>query len=113
MHTEIHVISFHDYQKKRRLIFRKTCNACPTQYDIYDTWKSKKPKYYGRLRWGYFYVADKPLGKPIYQAQFKDDLQGYFYSVNTEIKHLKEVCKKIWKIKKNGTKSKELRKKEK
>ena len=96
IHEEIQLISFHDYVKRRVLIFKKTCAACPTQYDIYDSWENDKPKYYGRLRWGYFYVAKKPLGKPIYQFQFEDDMQGAFYNTSLELEQLKKACKKIW-----------------
>lgn len=98
---EIYLITFHDYVKRRLLVFKKTCSACPCQYDIYDRWPKKdsdKPKYYGRLRWGYFYVAKKPLGKPIYEFKFEDD-KGAFYTIPLEIEHLKKACEKIWKKK--------------
>lgn len=93
---EIYLISFHDYTKKKMLLFKKISTACPTQYDIYDSWECEKPKYYGRLRHGYFYVAKEPLGEPIYEFRFKKELGSFMDSIQ-EIKHLKEACKKIWK----------------
>ena len=71
---EIQLISFHDYENMKILIFKKTCSASPCQYDIFDNWETTKPKYHGRLRWGYFYVAKEPLGEPIYDFDFKDKI---------------------------------------
>jgi hypothetical protein len=93
---EIYLISFNNYKKKKILIFRKTCSASPCQYDIYDSWKLEKPVYYGRLRWGFFYVAKAPLCKPIYEFDFKDRWKGFFEDSTEEIEHLKKVCEKIW-----------------
>lgn len=105
IHEEIQLISFHDYKEKRVLIFKKTCGACPCQYDIYDSWENcDKPKYYGRLRWGYFYVAKEPCEEPIYEFNFKDDMQGAFYDSVLEIEHLKKACQKIWEQKSNKIK---------
>ena len=98
--AEIQLISFHDYIKRKLLIFKKTCGASPCQYDIYDNWKLKENKYYGRLRWGYFYIAKEPLGKPIYEFSFKDKYKGSFSSPDEEIEYLTKACEKIWKNKK-------------
>lgn len=100
--VEINLVSFHDYQKKKVLIFKKTCNATPTQYEIYDSWNSlelKEEKYFGRLRWGYFSVSKEPLGKPIYEFSFGDKYKGCFKDETEELSHLKKVCEKIWKHK--------------
>ena len=99
IYANIELISFNSYKKKklRVLIFRKTCTACPTQYDIYDSWKMKVPKYYGRLRCGYFYVVKKPLDKPIYDFNFNEDsMKGCFNNEFEEIDYLKKACRKIW-----------------
>ena len=93
---EIQLISFHNYINKRSLIFKKTCSASPCQYDIFDNWNMKKIKYYGRLRWGYFYVAKEPCGKPIYEFDFKRPMDGFFKNTEEEIYHLKKACMKIW-----------------
>ena len=96
INVEIGLVSFHDYQNNKLLVFKKTCGACPCQYDIYDNWKFGKPNYYGRLRYGYFYVAKKPCGEPIYEFDFKDGLKGCFEDTEEEIKYLKNACKEIW-----------------
>ena len=99
---EIQLISFHDYINRRMLVFRKTCGMCPCQYDIFEDWNEKEPNYYGRLRWGFFYVATEPLGTPIYQHDFKEQYKGSFKDITEEIYYLKKACEKIWKGGKNG-----------
>ena len=93
---EIELITFREYENNKFLLFKKTCHGCPCQYDIYENFDSKEPKYYGRLRWGYFYVAREPDGKPLYEHRFEDGWKGAFDSSSEEIKYLKEACKAIW-----------------
>ena len=68
----------------------KTCSMCPCQYDIFLRGK----KYYGRLRWGWFYVAKSPHDKPIYEYRFKEE-KGSFSSPQEEVEFLCKAMRKI------------------
>lgn len=75
------------------LLFHKTCDACPEQYDVY---KRTKQVGYVRLRWGNLTV-DFPgaLGKLIYHKKFSEEYKGCFNDDNERITYLKKVAKCI------------------
>jgi len=75
------------------LLFHKTCDMCPEQYDVY---KGTKQVGYVRLRWGNLTV-DFPnaLDKLIYSKDFGNGYKGCFNDDNERILYLKKVAKCI------------------
>ena len=75
------------------LLFHKTCDMCPEQYDVY---KGAKQVGYVRLRWGNLTV-DFPdaLDKLIYHKKFKEEYKGCFNDDNERMTYLKKIAKCI------------------
>ena len=78
------------------LFFKKTCSACPEQYDVLDLDADKQIVGYVRLRWGIL-RCDVPDvgGETIYRYEFDDGLQGMFWDEESRKFHLAEIQKKI------------------
>lgn len=77
------------------LVFHKTCDMCPEQYDVY---KGTKQVGYVRLRWGNLTV-DFPdaLDKLIYCKKFSGEYKykGCFKDDNERMHYLKKIAKCI------------------
>ena len=75
------------------LVFHKTCDMCPEQYDVY---KGAKQVGYVRLRWGNLTV-DFPdaLDKLIYHKKFNEECKGCFNDDNERMTYLKKIAKCI------------------
>lgn len=75
------------------LLFHKTCDMCPEQYDVY---KGTKQVGYVRLRWGNLTV-DFPdaLDKLIYHKKFNEECKGCFNDDNERMTYLKKIAKCI------------------
>lgn len=75
------------------LVFHKTCDACPEQYDVY---KGAKQVGYVRLRMGNLTV-DFPdaLDKLIYHKKFSEEYKGCFSDDNERMTYLKKIAKCI------------------
>ena len=58
------------------LIFKKTCDCCPEQYDVYY---NDKQVGYIRLRWGHLSCECPDIGGDcVYEFDLDDDLSGCF-----------------------------------
>lgn len=75
------------------LLFHKTCDACPEQYNVY---KGTKQVGYVRLRFGCLsvYFPDC-LDKLIYSKDFDNGYKGCFTDDKERIPYLKKVAKYI------------------
>lgn len=76
------------------LMFVKTCEACPEQYDVYT--KDNKRIGYVRLRWGllraeYIYEDER---ETVYIKTFHND-DGCFETEEDRQYHLKKIAKKL------------------
>lgn len=68
------------------LNFKKTCDACPEQYDVF---KGDKMVGYVRLRWGNLSCCYPDYeGEEIYSKSFDDAWQGEFEDDNERNKYL-------------------------
>ena len=75
------------------LVFHKTCDLCPEQYDVY---KNEEQVGYVRLRHGCLTVeCPDALDKLIYCKTFSDGVRGCFYDNNERISYLKKIAKCI------------------
>lgn len=75
------------------LDFKKTCDACPEQYDVF---KGDKMVGYVRLRWGVLSCSyPNYLGEEIYSKSFDDAWQGEFDDDNERNKYLIIIAKEI------------------
>lgn len=74
-------------------VLKMTCEACPEQYDVFDS-EGKKVGYL-RLRHGGF-LADYPDcgGDTVYRYSFDDAWKGIFYDEERE-QYLTEAVKAI------------------
>ena len=75
------------------LIFYKTCEACPEQYEVF---KEKEHVGYVRLRFGVL-RCDYPDvgGETIYVETFDDEFKGNFDSREEQLKYLWIIADKI------------------
>lgn len=65
-------------------IIKKTCNGAPEQYDI----KLMGKNYYSRLRWGFFYISEKPDSKALYEKVWNDKYKSFWEDETEEIREL-------------------------
>ena len=74
------------------LVFHKTCDMCPEQYDVY---KNKKQVAYVRLRFGRLTVdAPKCLTKLVYKKYYPDaPYKGCFNDDEERMEELKKIVK--------------------
>ena len=69
------------------LIFKRTCYACPEQYDV--TFENGRQIAYIRLRFGQFRVDYPDVGgEIIFQYYFDDDMKGTFKDDEERMKFL-------------------------
>lgn len=75
------------------LDFKKTCDACPEQYDVF---KGDKLVGYVRLRWGVLSCRYPDYeGDEIYSESFDDGWQGEFEDDNERNKYLIIIAKEL------------------
>lgn len=75
------------------LDFKKTCDACPEQYDVF---KGDKMVGYVRLRWGVLSCRYPDYeGDEIYSESFDDGWQGEFEDDNERNKYLIIIAKEL------------------
>jgi hypothetical protein len=75
------------------LNFKKTCDACPEQYDVF---KGDKMVGYVRLRWGVLSCCYPNYdGEEIYSKSFDDAWQGEFDDDNERNKYLIIIAKEL------------------
>lgn len=75
------------------LNFKKTCDACPEQYDVF---KGDKMVGYVRLRWGVLSCRYPDYeGEEIYSESFDDGWQGEFEDDNERNKYLIIIAKEL------------------
>lgn len=75
------------------LNFKKTCDACPEQYDVF---KGDKIVGYVRLRWGLLSCCYPDYeGEEIYSKSFDDAWQGEFDDDNERNKYLIIIATEI------------------
>ena len=75
------------------LNFKKTCDACPEQYDVF---KGDKMVGYVRLRWGVLSCRyPHSDGEEIYSKSFDDAWQGEFEDDNERNKYLIIIAKEL------------------
>jgi hypothetical protein len=73
------------------LNFKKTCDACPEQYDVF---KDGKQVGYVRLRWGNLTVESPDCGgELVYEHYFENDsFKGCFDSTEERQKYLELIA---------------------
>ena len=76
------------------LNFKKTCDACPEQYDVF---KDEKQVGYVRLRWGNLTVESPDCGGDlVYEHHFEDDSwKGSFDDDNERNKYLLIIANEL------------------
>lgn len=75
------------------LNFKKTCDACPEQYDVF---KDEKQVGYVRLRWGYLSCRYPDYeGDEIYSESFDDAWKGCFDDNNERNKYLLIIANEL------------------
>ena len=75
------------------LNFKKTCGACPEQYDVF---KDEKQVGYVRLRWGNLTVDSPDCGgKSVYEHYFGDAWKGSFDDNNERNKYLLIIANEL------------------
>lgn len=80
--------------KIKELLFCKTCDACPEQYDVYND--CGEIVGYVRLRWGNLTCEYPDVGgELIYEASIGDELTGRFENDEQKIYHLSAIADKI------------------
>lgn len=87
------------------LVFHKTCDAWPEQYDVY---KGSKQVAYVRLRMGNLTVEVPDVGgELIYHKNYeKDPAKGYFYTQEERMGQLRRIAKILKKERTNANKRK-------
>lgn len=74
--------------------FKKTCDACPEQYDVFDP--DGKQVAYVRLRWGGLYASCPDVGGTIvYEADAGGHDGGCFKSDSERMRHLRKIAERI------------------
>ena len=72
--------------------FKRTCVACPEQYDVFDEYGVQVA--YIRLRHGCLRVdAPDCGGDTIYTHEFRDNLLGCFDNDNQRMRYLTKIAK--------------------
>ena len=75
------------------LNFKKTCDACPEQYDVF---KDEKQVGYVRLRWGNLTVESPDCGGDlVYEHYFGDAWKGCFDDDNERNKYLLIIANEL------------------
>ena len=75
------------------LNFKKTCDACPEQYDVF---KDEKQVGYVRLRWGNLTVDSPDCGgESVYEHYFGDAWKGSFDDDNERNKYLLIIANEL------------------
>ena len=75
------------------LNFKKTCDACPEQYDVF---KDEKQVGYVRLRWGNLTVDSPDCGgESVYEHYFGDAWKGCFDDNNERNKYLLIIANEL------------------
>jgi hypothetical protein len=76
------------------LLFERTCDACPEQYDVFLDGKMVG---YVRLRWSCL-TAESPyvFGDTVYEHEFGEGLQGCFDSDEQRNYHLELIAKALY-----------------
>lgn len=80
--------------KIKGLDFLLTCEACPEQYDVFDS--NDNIVGYVRLRWG-FLTCEYPNvgGECIYITNIGNEWSGRFENEKQRMKHLNNIADKI------------------
>lgn len=73
-----------------KVLFERTCTACPEQYDVYN--EAGEGIGYVRLRWGKLY-AEYPCidGEVIYEQNYEDKYKGSFGSEEERKNTLQQI----------------------
>lgn len=80
--------------KIKELLFCKTCDASPEQYDVYNNYGDIVG--YVRLRWGNLTCEYPDVGgELIYEASIGDGLTGRFENNEQKRCHLSTIADKI------------------
>ena len=85
------------------LVFHKTCDAYPEQYDVY---RGAKQVGYVRLRMGNLTVEVPDVGGELiyYKNYEKDPAKGYFYTQEERIGQLRRIAKILKRERTNANK---------
>ena len=76
-----------------QLVFEKTCNMCPEQYDVYYQGDAVA---YVRLRWGWL-IAEMG-NEEIYCHKFDNEYKGEFDNEAERIQYLHKIEKAIMEV---------------